>query len=107
MFNHRLCDLALPGIRTKLLMQRRNVAELSAAGVAQTILTIDLHTRVYIAHDLSWNYHCEHIVKRARKRLYALRVLIKSLSSQEVLKVYCSLCLGICIPCLAWLTRLP
>ena len=47
---------------------------------------------VYIASDLSWNYHCEYIVKRARRRLYALRVLVKSgLSSQEVLQVYCSL----------------
>ena len=46
---------------------------------------------VYIASDLSWNYHCEYIVKRARRRLYALRVLAKSgLSSQEVLQVYCS-----------------
>ena len=48
---------------------------------------------MYIASDLSWSYHCEYIVKRARKRLYALRVLIKSagLSSQKVLQVYCSL----------------
>ena len=47
---------------------------------------------VYIASDLSWSYHCEYIVKRARKRLYVLRVLVESgLSSQEVLQVYCSL----------------
>ena len=43
---------------------------------------------VYIASDLSWGYHSEYIVKRAHKRLYALRVLVKSgLSSQEVLQV--------------------
>ena len=47
---------------------------------------------VYVASDLSWGYHCGYIVKRARKRLYALRVLVKSgLSSQVVLQVYCSL----------------
>ena len=47
---------------------------------------------MYIASDLSWGYHCESIVKRACKHLYALRVLVKSgLSSQEVLQVYCSL----------------
>ena len=43
---------------------------------------------VYITSDLSWGYHCEYIVKRAHKRLYALRILVKSgLSSQEVLQV--------------------
>ena len=29
----------------------------------------------YIASDLSWGYHCDYIVKSARKRLYAFRVL--------------------------------
>ena len=46
---------------------------------------------VYTASDLSWSYHCQHIVKHARKHLYALRVLVKSgLSSQEALQVYCT-----------------
>ena len=46
----------------------------------------------YIASDLSWSYYCEYIVTRARKRRYALRVLVKSgLSSQEVLQMYCNL----------------
>ena len=30
---------------------------------------------VYISEDLSWNVHIEHIVKKANKRLYALRTL--------------------------------
>ena len=30
---------------------------------------------VYIASDLSWSSHCECIVKRAHKRLYAFRVM--------------------------------
>ena len=30
---------------------------------------------VYISDDLSWNVHIEHIVKKANKRLYALRAL--------------------------------
>ena len=47
---------------------------------------------VCIVSDLSWNYHCEYIVKHAHRHLYALRILVKSgLSSQEVLQVYCSL----------------
>ena len=46
---------------------------------------------VYISSDLLWNQHCECIVKRARKLLYALRVLIKSgLSAQDVVQVYCT-----------------
>ena len=32
---------------------------------------------VYISDDLSWNVHIEHIVKKANKRLYALRGLKK------------------------------
>ena len=32
---------------------------------------------VYISEDLSWNVHKEHIVKKANKRLYALRTLKK------------------------------
>ena len=28
---------------------------------------------VYTTSDLAWSYDCEYIVKRARKRLYALR----------------------------------
>ena len=53
---------------------------------------VSTHKILGVYTDLSWNYHCEYIVKRARRRLYALRVLVKcGLSSQEVLQVYCSL----------------
>ena len=43
---------------------------------------------VYISEDLSWNVHIEHIVKKANKRLYALRALKKS---GELVQVYCSI----------------
>ena len=33
---------------------------------------------VHLSHNLSWSIHCDYIVKRARKRLYVLRVLMKS-----------------------------
>ena len=33
---------------------------------------------VHLSHNLSWSIHCDYIVKRARKRLYILRVLMKS-----------------------------
>ena len=33
---------------------------------------------VYITSDLTWGYHCDYIVKRARKRLCALRFLKKN-----------------------------
>ena len=47
---------------------------------------------VYITSDLTWGHHCDYIVKRARKRLYALRVLKKTgLPVQDIFQVYCSL----------------
>ena len=47
---------------------------------------------VYITLDLTWGHHCEFIVKRVRKRLYALRVLRKTgLPVQDIIQVYCSL----------------
>ena len=46
---------------------------------------------VYITSDLTWGHHCDYIVKRARKRLYALRVLKKRLPVQDIIQVYCSL----------------
>ena len=33
---------------------------------------------VYVTDNLCWSKHCEYIVQRARKRLYALRCLKKS-----------------------------
>ena len=47
---------------------------------------------VYIFDDLSRNFHIEHIVKKANKRLYALPSLIKSgLTITQLLQVYCSI----------------
>ena len=46
----------------------------------------------YISDDLSWNAHIEHIVKKANKRLYALRALKKSgLTITQLVQVYCSI----------------
>ena len=42
--------------------------------------------------DLSCGHHCDYIVKRARERLYALRVLKKTgLPAQDITQVYFSL----------------
>ena len=47
---------------------------------------------VYISEDLSWACHCDSIIKRANRRLYALRVLKNcGLPMQDLLAVYCSL----------------
>ena len=47
---------------------------------------------VHLWYNLSWSIHCDYIVKRARKRLYVLRVLMKSgLPPADLIQVYCSL----------------
>ena len=47
---------------------------------------------VCISGDLSWNVHIEHIVKKANKRLFALRTLKKSgLTIMQLVQVYCSI----------------
>ena len=47
---------------------------------------------VYLSHNLSWSIHCDYIVNRVRKRLYAIRVLRKSgLPPADLIQVYCSL----------------
>ena len=47
---------------------------------------------VYFSEDLSWASHCDPIIKRANRRLYALRVLKNcGLPMQDLLAVYCSL----------------
>ena len=53
-------------------------APLTVGGsVIERVVTYKL-LGVYISDDLSWNVHIEHIVKKAKKRLYALRALKKS-----------------------------
>ena len=47
---------------------------------------------VYISSDLSWNIHIDYIVKKASKRLYALRVLARAgVSQTDLVLFYCSL----------------
>ena len=47
---------------------------------------------VHISADLSWNTHVDHIVKKANKRLYALRVLRKTgIHPTDLVCIYCSL----------------
>ena len=47
---------------------------------------------VYISEDLTWEVHCDNIVKRANRRLYALRSLKKcGVPTSDLITVYCSL----------------
>ena len=47
---------------------------------------------VHLSHNLSWSIGCDYIVKRAHKRLYVLRDLMKSgLPPADLIQVYCSL----------------
>ena len=47
---------------------------------------------VHVSHDLSWNAHVEHIVTKACKRLYALRLLRKSgVACADLVSIYCAL----------------
>ena len=47
---------------------------------------------VYISSDLNWSTHCNYIIKKSNRRLYALRKL-KACGAQdgELVAVYCSL----------------
>ena len=45
-----------------------------------------------LSNDLSWNDHCDEMLKKACKRLYALRSLkAAGLNQKDVVLVYCSL----------------
>ena len=47
---------------------------------------------VILSQDLTWTAHCDYIVKKASRRLYALRQLRKcGVSTSDIVKVYCSL----------------
>ena len=47
---------------------------------------------VHVSHDLSWNAHVEHIVTKACKRVYALRLLRKSgVACADLVSIYCAL----------------
>lgn len=47
---------------------------------------------VYISNDLTWVAHCDYVIKKANRRLYALRQLKKAcVPSSDIVIVYCSL----------------
>ena len=47
---------------------------------------------VYISEDLTWRVHCDYIVKKANRRLYAFRSLKKcGVPTCDLITVYCSL----------------
>ena len=47
---------------------------------------------VYITSNISWNVHVDHMLKKANKRLYALRVLRKAgVPKTDLVSIYCSL----------------
>ena len=47
---------------------------------------------VHISQDLSWSVHCDAIIKKAIRRLYAIRALKKSgIATEDLVLVYCSL----------------
>ena len=45
-----------------------------------------------ISSDLSWGSHCNYIIKKANRRLYALRQLKRSgVAACDIISVYCAL----------------
>ena len=45
---------------------------------------------VQVSDNLSWNAHCDYIVQKARKRMYALRTLKNSgVANADLMQVYC------------------
>ena len=55
------------------------------------VVTVFKLLGVYLSSDLTWTAHCEYIIKKANRRLYALRKLKKSgVSSSDIVVVYCT-----------------
>ena len=47
---------------------------------------------LFISEDLTWNIHCDYVLKKSNKRLYILRQLFKcGLAKSEIVNVYCTL----------------
>ena len=47
---------------------------------------------VHLSEDLTWVVHCDYIVKKANRRLYALRQLKKcKVPSADIVQIYCAL----------------
>ena len=47
---------------------------------------------VHLSEDFTWAVHCDYIVKKANRRLYALRQLKKcKVPSADIVHIYCAL----------------
>ena len=47
---------------------------------------------VYISEDLTWGVNCDYVIKKANRRLYALRTLKKcGVPVEDLISIYCSL----------------
>ena len=47
---------------------------------------------VYISSDLTWLVHCNYMIKKANRRLYALRQLVRArVIASDIVTIYCSL----------------
>ena len=63
---------------------------------------------VYISSDLSWNFYIDYIVKKANKRLYALRPLRKAgVTKVDLVSIYCSLIRSVLESCAPVWAALP
>ena len=47
---------------------------------------------IHVTNDLSWNVHIDYVFKKANKRLYALRLLVRSkVPAVDLIAIYCAL----------------
>ena len=47
---------------------------------------------IHVTNDLSWNKHIDYVFKKAKKRLYALRLLARSkVPAEDLIAIYCAL----------------
>ena len=47
---------------------------------------------IHVTNDLSWNKHIDYVFKKAKKRLYALRLLARSkVPAEDLIAIYCPL----------------
>ena len=51
---------------------------------------------IHVTNDLSWNKHIDYVFKKAKKRLYALRLLARSkVPAEDLIAIYCALVISI------------
>ena len=60
---------------------------------------------IHLSEDLTWAVHCDYIVKKANRRLYALRQLKKC--KTDIVHIYCALILSILEYASAFFAGLP